>query len=453
MSKTNENVLNEEFLAELYNSAITSNYMCSVVCQHMKDEFLPDKEYQQLNEALKKHFEKYRLAPKYTIIKQELASSRAMQELLDEIKETAQSTDEEAIRDGFENYLKLVQFKRAYTSVGKVFKDGEGLAAIDAFIEEAHNLQQFSLAPEEFVDVADTFEDRLAENKQKIEGESEIKTVNKFYIDGLDSQQRNRGQNLRTQLSVFLAMPGVGKSHCMRWIGYNAAYIDGLDVLHLQLEGSEAEVLNAYSACMANVETFDFERGMVSGMVLEEFKSELKKYAGTLKVRSWSKFGKTPSTMDIKNECDKYKEKFGKYPDIVLIDSIDLVTSLRRKYTGGSKDLRFERLDVMQDLKNLAAELNCWVAGSYQATIPDEDWVNDEKNVLGKSHLSEAKGVSRPITHLVSLNQSQNEEKENVMRIHVAKARFFKVKGTFKIATDFDHEKFYDKERTMNLPK
>ena len=37
------------------------------------------------------------------------------------------------------------------------------------------------------------------------------------------------------------------------------------------------------------------------------------------------------------------------------------------------------------------------------------------------------------------------------MRLYVAKSRFFKKGDPIKIATDYENEKFYDKERTMNL--
>lgn len=56
-----------------------------------------------------------------------------------------------------------------------------------------------------------------------------------------------------------------------------------------------------------------------------------------------------------------------------------------------------------------------------------------------------------PCTHLISLNQSSAERKENVMRLHVAKSRFFKKGDTIKIATDYDNEVFFDAQRTLNL--
>ena len=83
------NVLTEEYLAELYNAAFDNDYLCSIVVQHMKNDYLPDKHYQTLNDSLRSHYNTYNAAPTYAAIRQTLSSSRAMLELLDEIKDYA----------------------------------------------------------------------------------------------------------------------------------------------------------------------------------------------------------------------------------------------------------------------------------------------------------------------------------------------------------------------------
>ena len=71
--------------------------------------------------------------------------------------------------------------------------------------------------------------------------------------------------------------------------------------------------------------------------------------------------------------------------------------------------------------------------------------------MLTEYNCAEAKGLVRPLTHLITLNQSDAEAKEQVMRINIAKSRFFSRGTPFKIATDYEHEKFYDKKRTMSI--
>ena len=448
MAKKETSVLTEAYLNELYNTAIGNDYMCSVVIQYMKDEYLPSRDYQMLHNALKQHFEQYKRAPKYGVICQKMSSSRSVTELLDEIRDTATSNDVDSVRDQFEEFLKLVEFKKIYKTIGEKFNNDNKAEALRMFQEQSQKMQMFSLKPETFIDVAGTFEQRLTENKERAFAEDGDIPVNSFYIDCLDNL--NQGRNLRTQLTLWLAMSGVGKSHVARWIGYNAAYVSGLDVLHIQLEGSDRETLDAYSACLIGQSTFSYETGEVNPHTVEMFTEQLKTFSGTLKVKAYSKFGQRRSTNDVKGAMDDYKKNFGKYPDVCIVDSLDLLLdSSGKSYNKDS--LRFLRLAVAEELKDIAAETNCWMNATYQATIENRAWANDEKNVLDGYNLSEAKGIQRPCTHLVSLNRSDRENEEETMRLHVGKSRFFRKGDTFRIKTDYDHERFYDRAGTLNL--
>lgn len=420
-----------------------------MVTKYMQDSFLPDQQYQMLNEELRTYYSEYRTAPQYGIITQRLSSSRAVSELIDEIRDIARSTDPDGIRDQFEEYLKLVQFRKIFREISKKYEGGERIGAMLSFTEEAIKLSQFSLKPEEFIDIAQTYDARLKENKINHDNPAGS-LVNSFYIDGLD--QMNRGSNLRTQLSLFLAMSGVGKSHIARWIGYNAAYTSGLNVLHIQLEGSESEITDAYSAMLGGTSTYDYERGNVSIHTVEHLKAVLDTYRGTLKVKAYPTFGREVSTMDLRDDCDKYRKKFGFYPDVLIVDSLDLLTDSSRK-NWDAKSLRMKRIAVAQDLKDLAGELDCWVVATYQATIENPEWVNNEANVLGAYNTSECKGLQRPCTHFISLNQSRREYQEETLRIYADKFRFCKKGEPFRIAIDYGHERFYDRERTLNLPQ
>lgn len=313
---------------------------------------------------------------------------------------------------------------------------------------ESSKLQQFSLKPEEFIDIAQTYEERLKKNKMAVETPTNI-PVNNWYIDGLN--EINKGRDLRTQLTVFLAASGVGKSHIIRFICYNAAYISGLNVLHFQLEGAESETTNAYSAMLSGTSTYDFEMGRINGHAIEHLKQTLDTYKGTLKVRAYPRFGKEVSTFEILAECEKYKERFGVWPDIIAVDSLDLLTDASgRNYDP--KNLRFKRLSVAQNLKDLAAVTGAWVIATYQSTIEDRDWINNEKNVLSAYNTAECKGLARPCTHFISLNQSDKERRESIIRIHVDKFRFAPKCEPFRIVTDYAHECFYDRIRSLNLP-
>ena len=167
-------------------------------------------------------------------------------------------------------------------------------------------------------------------------------------------------------------------------------------------------------------------------------------------MRCFPRFNARVSTLDIKNGIAEYRKKTSRQPDIVIIDSMDLLTDASRRSWGAEHE-RGKRIAVANDLKDLSADEKVWMVVTYQATIENRDWLNNEKNVLTEYNCSEAKGLSRPCTHLISLNQTSTERLQNIMRLHVAKSRFFRKGSTIRIATDYDNEIFCDIEKTLTL--
>ena len=201
---------------------------------------------------------------------------------------------------------------------------------------------------------------------------------------------------------------------------------------------------------MISRNAYYFEQGKISDREFKHFEELVMSYAGSITVRSFPRFAARISTMDIKNGIAEYRKINGYSPDVVIVDSMDLLTDATRRQWGAEHE-RSKRIAVANDLKDLAADENVWMVVTYQSTIEDRDWLNNERNVLTEYNCSEAKGLARPCTHLISLNQSSAERKECLMRLHVAKSRFFRKGDTIKIATDYDNEVFYDPQRSMSL--
>ena len=443
------NVLSEEFLMDLFRTCMNDTYILSVVYQHLKSEHLPDRDSITLFKALKRYYGEYKKVPSYSAIREAISGNSNVIHLLDDIYETSDGLDPDECLALIEEYLKRVTFQKAYKQAGEVYNKEGYDAASKVLLEYSSWAQTFSLSDSDFTNVVATFSERFKRNRMKHNSQSNLRQITRFYIDELDV--RNGGRDLRTQLTCFLAPTGVGKSHALRWIGRNAC-LDGLNVLHFQLEGSKAEVENAYSASLVVCNTFRYEQGTLRDADFNRMVEELEDVSGKLYVRSYPKFNSHVSTLDIKDGISECKKKYNMVPDVVLIDSMDLLTDASgRKY--GEQGERHKRIAVANDLKDLAADENVWMVVSYQSTIENQDWLNDEKNVLTEYNTAEAKGLARPMTHLITINQSANERREHTMRIHVAKSRFFERGEPFKIATDYDNEMFYDRARTMNINK
>ncbi len=449
-TRQNNNVLTEEFLMDLFFTCMNNDYVLAVVMEQVKKSYLPDRDFISLFNQLRTYYKEYKKPPTYSILGQAVSRQKSVAALLDDIYESGNELGTEQALEQLENYIKQVRFQQAYKEAGELFNKAEHEQASLKLQEYAEWVSTFSLRESEFVDVIGTFGIRFKGNRQKHNATDKQLPITRFYIDELDVM--NNGRDLRTQLSVFLAATGVGKSHAARWIGKNACQIDGLNVLHFQLEGSRDEVVNAYSASLVKCSTFRYETGTIRDVEIERMEEMLKEVSGKLYVKSYPKFNSHVSTVDIRNGIQDFKKRYAISPDVVIVDSIDLlIDASGRKYSENGE--RHKRIAVANDLKDLAADENVWMVGTYQSTIENRDWLNDEKNVLTEFNTAEAKGLARPLTHLITLNQSDRERKEHTMRINVAKSRFFEKGEPFKIATDYENEQFYDRERSLNISK
>ena len=157
--------------------------------------------------------------------------------------------------------------------------------------------------------------------------------------------------------------------------------MDDADLLHFQLEGSEEEALNAYSGGLISRNAYYYERGKISDTEMRHLEKLVASYAGSITVRSYPRFNAQVSTLDIKNGISEYRKLKGYNPDIVIVDSMDLLTDANRRSWGADHE-RAKRIAVANDLKDLAADEKVWMVVTYQSTIEDREWLDDERDVL-----------------------------------------------------------------------
>lgn len=445
-----EQLLSEEFLYDLYRTCLDNEYVLATVSQHVESKFLPDRDFQAIHRTFCDYFRKNKRCPTAGLMHQSLPKGRrSTPQLLEDVFAEGNVMDSEDALTQIERFIRQVRFQAALQeSVGYLGK-GASEQAQNVMAKYTAWADGFGLLSTEFVDVVKEFRPNFHANRQRHNASNRLKPVSRFYIDELD--ERNGGRSLRGQHTCFLASSGVGKSHIARWIGKSAC-LDGLSVLHIQLEGRKEEAVDAYSASFANCSAFLYENGLLENARLDEIVEELESVKGTLHVKAFPKFEETVTLATIHRIIQDYKKRYGHAPDTVVIDSMDLVED----EAGGSRNEkaeRIKRIKVARGLKDIADDENLWMVSTYQSTIEDRDKLNDENFVLTEYNCSEAKGLVRPLSHLITLNQSDREDRENTMRLNVAKSRFFKKGKPIRIATDYDHEQFYDRQRTLNMAK
>ena len=65
--------------------------------------------------------------------------------------------------------------------------------------------------------------------------------------------------------------------------------------------------------------------------------------------------------------------------------------------------------------------------------------------------ISENKGLTKPFSYFFTLNQTVDEYTNGIMRMFFDKVRKYKGQKLITIAQAYDYEKFYDRNRTLEL--
>jgi hypothetical protein len=99
----------------------------------------------------------------------------------------------------------------------------------------------------------------------------------------------------------------------------------------------------------------------------------------------------------------------------------------------------------------LAMEFNAVVHTATQSSNIPEEMKNDPEFVITRAQLSEDKGKLRPVDIFITINQTRDESKEEVMRLHTDKLRDYKNGSPILIANNFSCARFYDRKRTIEL--
>ena len=443
-----DETIDGELLDDIFTLALDNNEACWLFCTRCKASFFPQEDAKIYGKVFNEFVRLWEESgkkepPAISAIKSQFAQDkdrRQINSLCDYIADRRVRGNSKSILQGFIEFIKKIEFAQMFKESQKLYNGGKFTEAFDRVRKFSNWEEAFNLEEGDFYEVGSAFAKAHSDNYNEQQANRSLPPVTRFYINQLDIC--NMGRSLRTQLTYILAPTGRGKSHAARWIGANAR-MEGLDVLHIQLEGSAKECQDAYEAAISGCDQYRFSIGGLTPEEIAKAEEEIARYSGHIYVKSFQRFNNTISTIKIEDEIKNYQKKFGKYPDILIVDSADLLTSSKRYRISDDKAKRLDQITVSQDLKDLAGDYKMWVVATYQSTIENQTLLNDENFVLTEYNCSEAKGVVRALTHLITLNQSANEKREQSMRIHVAKARmFYMEEPTFRIDTDFDHEAF-----------
>jgi archaellum biogenesis ATPase FlaH len=161
----------------------------------------------------------------------------------------------------------------------------------------------------------------------------------------------------RGELNIWCAASGGGKSLFLANLGCNWA-LNGLNVLYLTFELSEALVAMRMDSMLSNIPTREVFRN------LDDVELKVKmigKSAGSVQIK-YMPSGKTCN--DLRAYLKEYQVKKGHKPDILLIDYLDLMMPMSVKVSPS--DLFVKDKYVSEELRNLAMETQAIVVTASQ---------------------------------------------------------------------------------------
>ena len=161
----------------------------------------------------------------------------------------------------------------------------------------------------------------------------------------------------RGELNIWCAASGGGKSLFLANLGCNWA-LNGLNVLYLTFELSEALVAMRMDSMLSNIPTREVFKN------LDDVELKVKmigKKSGSIQIK-YMPSGKTAN--DIRSYLKEYQVKKGFKPDILLIDYLDLMMPMSVKVSPS--DLFVKDKYVSEELRNLAMETQAIVVTASQ---------------------------------------------------------------------------------------
>jgi hypothetical protein len=445
--------LTGSFLDELFKLCFVKKSFLEVVNEHLKFQYIPKElpEYKFILQSISAQYSVSQKLPSYGIISQQHQANSGVQRALQKIKE-ADIIDTELAMKQLSEYLKDMKYQLIFDSSVEKYNEGKKEEALKIFMDGAEELSNFTLkvSQGQFLKVFKDFKQQLKDRQLAQEnGESSREKI-PFGIDILD--KLTDGGMSRKDTALWIMQSGKGKSTAVKWTGMYDCRL-GYKILHIQLEGSKDEAYDKYAQIFTGSSYNEVKWGNISKdkmMKIEKVIEDMGNKERDISIFSFEKFG-AASMHQIRELVIEYNKVEGVFPDLLIIDSLDLCLSGDNKKIDFDPTFKKDRLQaVAQRGKDLAVEFDMAVLFTTQTCdIPKEKW-NNPDFTIDRGWTEGDRTLVKPFSHVFTFNQTTDEKKKNIGRVHVDKLRNYDVKDeTYPIATAYEQGKFYDKNKAI----
>ena len=441
-------MLATNFVVELIAAALERRTVFEIVKQYLKFSYLQEEAEKKLWQWVTKRYDLTGKVPTIGQIQQQFVDDERVLEKLEEIGdvEIDENGGYELIIDSFEKFIKKMKFLEVNDKIADTYNRGDKEGAWELFVKSAEDFSKFSIQDAKFETVFGDFAERQAKRKsENWNFRYKIPTG----IDELDYRLGGESGGPETgECVLWLGDSGAGKSQCLTSVGIAAAR-QGFRVAHFQLEGTKEQCLNRYDAAWTGTLYQDVKLGNITAKKMEVTKRIIKKLRKTDIIVSSEETFNAKTLVDIRRELKEMEKKYGKI-DVIIIDYLELLElGDGHRYTPSEE--RFRQAKLAKGMKMLAMEFNAVVHTATQSSNIPEEQKNDPEFVITRAQLNEDKGKCRPMDVFVTINQTRDERKEEIMRLYIDKAREYKSGDIIYICNNFAYARFYDRKRTMDM--
>lgn len=450
--------LTDSFLDELLKLVLLGNKsLTQLLGEHLKFSYIPVEllGHRHIYKTILTEFQLNGNIPTYGFISQKFNARKEMEDVenaLVSIK-NAPVTEMETILTQLSDYIIHVKAKLALQESVNLFNSGKLEEATKLMITSSEDIGKFSLKKTDgqFLKIFGDFESQMQERIRQSEEEHSVTDKVPFGILPLDVLT---GGIDVTDTVLWIMRSGVGKSTALKWTGMYAARL-GYDVLHVQLEGSKQEAFDKYTQVWTNSKYNEVKYGNLPEEKLAKIRKQLEKlktFNRELFLFSFEQFGDV-TCVDLRNLIIEYEKVRGKFPDLVIVDSWDLLYP-GDGHTYGidpyAQKMRYQNSAKL--LKNIGTEFKTRILTATQtANVPLAVW-NDPDKVITREDTMGDKNAANQFSYVFSGNQTMSERKKKTMRIHIDKLRNYDPKdSTYPVATDYEVGHFFDLPRTRKL--
>ncbi len=439
--------LASNFVVELLAAALEKRTVFEIVRQYLKFSYLQIESDKKLWQWVTKRYDRTGKVPTIGQIQQQFQDDENVLEKLEEISdvEIDEQGGHEMIVDTFEKFIKKMKFLEANDKIADLYNQGKKEQSWDMFVKYAEDFSKFSIQSAKFETVFGDFAERQAKRRSD---DWQFRYKIPTGIDEIDYRLGGDNGGPETgECVLWLGDSGAGKSQVLVSVGISAAR-QGFRVAHFQLEGTKEQCLNRYDAAWTGTLYQDVKLGNITAKKMEVTKRIIKKLRKSDIIVSSEETFNAKTLPDIRREVKEMEKTYGKI-DVIIIDYLELLeVGDGHNYTPHEE--RFRQAKLAKGMKMLAMEFNAVVHTATQSSSIGEEQKNDPEFVITRAQLSEDKGKIRPFDIFITINQTRDESKEEIMRLHTDKLRDYKNGDPIHICNNFAYARFYDRKRTLN---